>query len=508
MSVQSLVMSRPRVASYLMSHTPESIHQHAGIALAHRALRNAVERTTAYPTFLMEHGVDPSAALSMPFGELPTMSRHDYVDRFRVDQLVRDGTLTTAYTIERSSGYSGETHYWFRTPEEDSMFPQYMEFTFRQFYRLADGPTLVIVALALGTWTSGEKVAQAMREIAAAGKLPLTVMSPGNDLEEILQIARDICPYYSQTVLLGYPPFAKVIIDEGIARGIDWKRINLSLGIGGEGFSVPWRHHIVEKLRSDPDHDLLAITGAYGAADLGMTVGREYPLSIVVRQLCAEDASLARDLFGTAEVPNLFQYSPSACFIEEAEGELVFTVDSGIPLVRYRICDRGGVVSFGHVMEVLHDHAYDPYARLAALGFDRAFVWQLPFFHCLGRTDGAILLAGVNLYPENVAAVLDTLDDPDILGFKVALTPAEDGVSDRLLIMLEHRMTSLQATERRWLAQKYLPLLTDGLARVNREYRDLLAASPRLAEPLVKVYPSGHGPFAADAGKIKRKYVS
>jgi phenylacetate-CoA ligase len=508
MSIQSLVMSKPSLATLFMSHAGESVHENGGRRMATHAVEAAVKRTTAYPAFLIENGVDPEQALRPErFGELPLISKKSYIERFPLQARCLDGRMTSAYTIEKSSGYSGATNYWLRTPEEDALIPSYMEFAFRQFYRLDQQSTLLIMGMALGTWTAGMKVSQALREIAATGKYPMTVITPGTDPDEILQIVRDLSPLYDQTVIVAYPPFAKLLVDEGVRRGMDWKPLNVRLALGGEGFSEEWRTHLGEKLGHDTSRDLLAISSGYGAADLGVSVGREYPATVLIRQLATADAGLARELFGDAEVPSLFQYSPSGTHIEEVDGQLVFSVMSGIPLVRYAIGDRGGVIPYGRMMSVLEAHGYDVRARLAELGCDRGDLWRLPFFYCLGRTDGAVLVGGVNVYPENVATALTTLDDSRILGHKVATTLGDDGFTQRLLVMVEYQADFLSDAQRAALSERFRPAILDGIGRDNSEYSRLREVAPDLAEPVVRLYPAGGGPFAEDVGKIKRKYV-
>ena len=508
-SLQSLVMSKPSLTRLFMSRAPESLHVKSGRSNAARVVDAALKRTKAYPEFLRLHGFDPAlAADPEAFSTLPMTDKRSYIERFPLDQLCLDGKLTTGYTIEKSSGYSGGSHYWFRTPEEDSLFPAYLEFAFRQFYGIDKVPTLIVIGLAMGTWTSGEKMAQALREVASTGKYPLTVTSPGINLDEILETVRDISPFYGQTVIVGYPPFVKSVLDEGIERGIDWKSLNVRLGLGGEGYSEEWRAHVASKIGVDTRRDLLAVSGGYGAADLGMSVGREYPLTVLTRQLASADSDLASDLFGSGEVPNLFQYSPGSYYVEEIDSELVFTVLSGIPLVRYRIGDRGGILSYEHVMKVLHDHGYDAASRLSELGYGRSELWQMPFFYCLGRTDGAILVGGLNIYPENVGTVLTRLGDPKLIGHKIAAAPGPDEYTNRLLVMLEYRDETLRPEEAERLARHYAPLIAEGLKGVNKEYRRLSEASPSLALPSVRVYGPGRGPFAADAGKIKRRYIA
>ena len=178
------------------------------------------------------------------FAKLPLTSKRSYVDRYPLNELCLDGRLDCAYTIERSSGHSGGSYYWLRLPEEDQLFPQYLEHAFVQFYGMDVKSTLVLITLTLGTWTSGEKMGQALRQVAASGKYRMTVMTPGTNPEEILEIVQDVSPHYEQTVMVGYPPFIKTVLDEGLHRGLDWKSLNMKIGLGGEGYSEEWREHV------------------------------------------------------------------------------------------------------------------------------------------------------------------------------------------------------------------------------------------------------------------------
>lgn len=183
MGIQKIIMSRPSLAMKFMSTAPSSLHVRSGHKHAMTTLKEAVSRTTAYPQFLEECGAELPANPSFEdFEQLPVIDKKSYVERFRLLERVLDGRLDTGYTLETSSGHSGAVHYWPRTAEEDEIFPTYMEFAFRQFYGIGQKTTLVIVSLALGTWTSGEKMSQALRQIAATGRYRMTVVSPGTDV--------------------------------------------------------------------------------------------------------------------------------------------------------------------------------------------------------------------------------------------------------------------------------------------------------------------------------------
>ncbi len=506
MGIQKIIMSRPSLAMKFMSTAPSSLHVRSGHKHAMTTLKEAVSRTTAYPQFLEECGVELPANPSFEdFEQLPVIDKKSYVERFRLLERVLDGRLDTGYTLETSSGHSGAVHYWPRTAEEDEIFPTYMEFAFRQFYGIGQKTTLVIISLALGTWTSGEKMSQALRQIAATGRYRMTVVSPGTDVEEILRIVQEISPSYDQTVLVGYPPFVKHVLDQGEALGMDWKDYRMRLGLGGEGYSEEWRSFMSERIGVDPDRDLLAVSGGYGAADLGMSVGREYPLTVLIRRLASRDRGLAAALFSHG-VPNLLQYSPTRMYVEEIGGELVFTARAGIPLVRYNIHDSGGVLAFDHVMEMLSDFGYEPAQLLSSIGYSTKHVWRLPFFYCYGRSDGTVSVCGALVYPEHVSAALSLAKDTAVLGYKSEVA-TDDSFGQEFHVHLEMRGDVVEA-DIPTMARAYRSVLFDGLQAVNPEYADASKRRARGVVPIVHIHRVGEGPFAADVGTIKHRYTT
>lgn len=511
MSLQRIVMRNRFLTNQLMSRMPPAAHEQRGQAYALKVVEAAMTRTKAYPDFLARHGITERPVDMEGFAKLPVIDKKGYVDAYSLQDLCLDGAFAGAYTIEKSSGHSGGCYYWLRLPEEDALFPQYLEHAFVQFYGVDRSATLVLITLALGTWTSGEKMAQALREVAAQGRYPLTVMAPGTDLEEILQIVEQLSPSYDQTVIVGYPPFIKTVVDEGVRRGVDWKALNVRLGLGGEGYSEHWREHVASSIGLDSRKDLLGVSGGYGAADIGMSIGREYPLTVMIRKLCMDDPSLAATLFrdgrgNHSTLPSLLQYNPGSCYAEEVEKELVFTVLSGIPLVRYNIHDQGGTIPFDQMMTLLRDHGYDVGARLAEVGYGPEQLWTLPFFHVYGRTDGTVSIVGANIFPENLRSILAQAGDDDILSFRLAVETTTR-FAQRLLIHLEHRANHLSQEEATLLAARYYELLVDGLRRVNRDFRDAHDDNPEAADPIVRVHARRTGPFAGEKG-IKHRYVA
>ena len=78
-------------------------------------------------------------------------------------------------------------------------------------------------------------------------------------------------------LLGGYPPFIKHLLDTG---KLDWKKYNINLVVGGEGFIPGWRKYVKSKLRRGS-----TIISAYGASDLETGMAVETPLCQYIREL-------------------------------------------------------------------------------------------------------------------------------------------------------------------------------------------------------------------------------
>ena len=111
---------------------------------------------------------------------------------------------------------------------------------FEQVFRAGERRTLAVICLALGSWVGGMYTSAACRHLAVKG-YPITVVTPGNDVAEILRVVRELAPLFDQVVLAGYPPFVKNVVDVGLAQRIDWPAFRVKLVLAGEVFSEEWR---------------------------------------------------------------------------------------------------------------------------------------------------------------------------------------------------------------------------------------------------------------------------
>jgi phenylacetate-CoA ligase len=504
--LKTLFKIYPPALSTFLSRIPASALEQRGVRFALKTANEVFNRVPAYRQFLARRQVNTGPVKTMEdFKNLPIMDKKNYLMGHSTEDLCLDGTLTGKYLIDSSSGYGGKQSFWPRLAAEDADYPMYMELSYRQFYQIDRRPTLMIITLILGTWIGGEKISWATRNIAINKKNNLTVMTPGMNLDETIGIVERFGNLYDQVVLVGYPPFVKRIIDEGAARGIDWKKINLKLGLGGESYSEEWRDYTGKKIGLQ-ENDLLGIAGGYGAADLGMSVGREYPLSVLIRKLAYNDEALARDLFGQWKpLPSFCQYNPSTFFIEEIDGELIFTAMAGIPVLRYNIHDRGGILPFEKALEILSHHGYKPLEKLAAYGCQGKDIWRLPFFYVWGRSDGAVSLYGLCIYTENVKTALDHPSISDRLTGNFFMEVTYDGKQNPHLQLKIELRPGIEPDP--GLEKKFTASIAQSLESQSADYKALRKMVGE--EALPQVIPLHHqAPGVFDPGRIKNRYTA
>lgn len=382
----------------LLQHLPERDPITAAIAHFH----DVAATVPAYRAFLAERGVDPEAVRTpQDFHALPLTSKQDYLLRYPLAELCRGGRLEGCDFIAVSSGSTGAPAFWPRFLTDELPVAVRFEQVFQDSFAAERRRTLAVVCFALGTWVGGMFTASCCRWLAAKG-YPITVVTPGNNKAEIWRVARDLAPQFEQTVLLGYPPFLKDVIDGGIAEGIDWRPLQVKLVMAGEVFSEDWRSLVCERLgAADPFY---ASASLYGTADAGV-LGNETPLSIAIRRWLAAHPEAAHDLFGEPRLPTLVQYDPFVRYFEVREGTLLLSGRNGVPLVRYHIADSGGIIGYEAILRFCAERGFDPVAALADHGWRG--VRHLPFVYVFGRSNFAVSYFGANIYPENIAVGLE-----------------------------------------------------------------------------------------------------
>ena len=392
--IENFITKKPeRIISFL-SKTPPSLIEKIAQKKLLEGFRYLSKKLPPYKKFLQEQGINPRAIKSIEdFKKLPLTSKKNYVLKYDLKERIIDQRFKDIFSIERSSGYSGVPIYWPRLPEEDEVTRRHFEFGLVYHTELKKYKTLFIVCFAMGTWPSGEKVSRLIREIGRKKRYPLAVINPGPNIEETLEIIQKIGPYYEHIIIAGYPPFLKNLIEEGVSKKIDFSKYKISLVSGGEDNTEEWRDHLASILDVKIDKPgIPKIYSNYGVVDVGLGTALEFPLTLLIRRLARKDKNLCKKLFGREHIPMLFQYNPLLHYLEEVNGEVVVTCYNSTPVIRYQIKDRGGVIPFQKMIQLLKEYGIDILDILESKGFERNKVSldKCDFILCTGLFDNQI----------------------------------------------------------------------------------------------------------------------
>lgn len=462
-------------------------------AAALELFRGVLRDVPAYPLFLQTAGCDPGSIQSeADFARVPPATKDNYQRRHTLAALCRHGELSGSDMLAVSSGSTGEPAVWPRFVSDEVGTAYRFEQVLRDAFAADRRRTLAVVCFALGSWVGGMYTTACLRHVAAKG-YPLTVVTPGNQKAEILRVLRALGPSFEQVVLCGYPPFLKDVIDSGRADGFDWHAQPVKLVMAGEVFSEEWRSIVCERLGQR--HPELATASLYGTADGGV-LANETPLSIALRRQLAQAPELARELFGESRLPTLCQYDPLHRYFEAVDGELLFSGDGGVPLVRYRILDRGGVHDFENLTaRVANGQA------LGELTQRGVVARRLPFVHVFGRSNFALSFYGANVYPENVAVGIEQPALLAALSGKFVMQIAHDADQNPALdiaVELLPGQASSAALERDVAVS-----VQRELERLNSEFKNYAPAERRT--PRIRLLP--HADPAYFPVGVKHRYT-
>ncbi|MDP3685289.1 MAG: hypothetical protein Q8R32_00490, partial [bacterium] len=181
----------------------------------------------------------------------------------------------------------------------------------------------------------------------------------------------------------------------------------------------------------------------------------------------------------------LLHFYPTLRFFEVIGGELHFSSASGgLPLVRYNIHDKGGVIQAKDILELL-----PPYNSSRQRTPRLSPGWELPMVYLFGRSDFTATLYGANVYPEHIKAALERRELRKILsGRFVMLTETGRNFSQYLSVNIE-LAKGLKSSLR--LRRKIQDVIVRTLLEINSEYRDVTKSVGKKARPHIRLYGKG-----------------
>ncbi len=441
-----------------------------------RLFHEAATRVPAYKDFLKKKKVSPSDIVNaQDLRFLPITNKKEYINAYPIKDLAWDGRLDRASVFTSTSGSTGEQTYFFRSSLVDWQNSVIQEF-FLQNGRDPARSTLVVICFGMGIWIGGLITYEAMSRLAERG-YPLSVITPGINKAEIFKILKRIAPAYDQTIIYGYPPFIKDLIDEAPLSGVNLKKLDVRFSTAAEAYSEDFRDFLSRsaKLR-DPALDVMSI---YGSADIG-GMAFETPTAIGIRRLAMKQKALFADVFGPIEkTPTLAQFVPGFVDFRSEDGQLYLTGNSSIPLINYAIGDNGGVISHDEMEATLSRYGESiPRNKRDTFASNR-----LPFVYVFERNDMSTSLYGAQIYPEAIREVLIKRQFSKMLSGKFTLVTKFDAKHDQYLeLNLE---LSRNGSANRIFKAQLLANILKNLTHKNSEFKELskfigTRAHPRL----------------------------
>jgi phenylacetate-CoA ligase len=481
----------------LFETVPPPVLAMTGQLRAERAAWRAIRRVPAYRDYLEQNGIDPDGLVPAAIlRAVPETDKASYIDPYPIDRRCVDGRITfRGVTMDESSGSTGTPYNWIRGAAERSVAQRNIAFFGR--YAFGAGDLVTLNAFSMGAWATGFNMSLGMNRHGL-------VKSIGPDIPKILSSLTVLGPS-RRYLISGYPPFIKHLLDEGDRQGFPWSSYRMDGLVGGEGMAEELRDRLLERF------DM--VYSGYGATDLEIGMAGESPVSVALRRLARARPDIRTALFGSDQrLPMVFQYNPLVHFLEvNSLGEIVCTIsrlDLMAPRIRYNVHDSGGLLEFATARRVLAEAGID-ISRLGSLadvaGPRGPLPWSppipLPFVYVYGRRDATISVMGANIYPEDIETVVYGDRDLSRRLQSFLLTTVTDGSgTPRPAIELE--LGADETADEEW-ATALPSTFRDGLGRLNADYREALGEFPAAMQPVITIHPTGGGPFAADAGRIK-----
>jgi len=457
-------------------------------ARALRAAREAVRDVPAYRDFLECAAIDPGHIRNLD--DLPETDKRSYIDAYPLPERCVGGRLPlVGTTIDESSGSTGTPYNWARSEAERRHVRRMIAFFAR--YTFGDQPLVVLNSFSMGAWATGMTTAHALEQRGL-------VKATGPDLDKVLGTLVELGPSY-RYLLVGYPPFLKVLLDEGERRGIDWSAYDVHALLGGEGNSEALRDYLLRRFRT--------VFSGYGVTDVEIGLAAETPVSIALRRLAMERADVAEAVFGDANrSPMIFQFNPFFHHMEtNPNGELLFTVarhGTLSPKIRYNPHDEGLVLRDDELRERLASVGVRLDDLLPAGG--RRLI-RMPYLFVFGRKDSTVSVMGANIYPQDIEAAIyaDEAIARQVLSYQLSILEQRPGETrPKVAIQL------LEGEPTDELRDSIAVQLTERVRGMNRDYREAFGEYPALMPFVVVLHPRGEGPFAGSDKRIKFRYLA
>jgi len=455
-----------------------------------------IKNVPAYKKFLKtkKKSLQKISSIS-DFKQLPLTTKKNYLKRYPYIDLFPKKEFFSATTFSATSGSSGEPFYFPRSEENDSEYEFMSRILLRDQFNIDKKKTLGIMGFALGVWIGGIFTYKNFNKIS--NDYDFTLIPTGTNRDQFLSAIKKFGHLYDQVILMGYPPFIKDVIDEGLKQGIRWGKYDLKILTAAEGFSENFRKYIGEKAELENYH--ADILNMYGTVEAG-TMAHETALTNIIRHLAVEKEEVFEELFpGATNIPTLAQYYPHIHNFEQKDGELLVTgYGSSIPLLRYRLYDLGGVITFEEMLKKLRKHKVYISKEMKKFGISKKIL-KLPFVYLYARSDFTVIFRGANIYPEEIRTALDSEKLSKKITGRFTLEKIEkENAEHKLRITVELRKNTKGSSK---LKKDIKHIVIKEMCARNSEYKNEYESHKQKATPEIILEEFGDKEYFGRTGK-------
>lgn len=485
---------------------PASLWERRGRHKVMDLFRFVYRSVPAYRKLLRGAKIDGAKIRTLEdFKMLPVIDKDTYLRKYHSVELFPNRDFSHVTTFAATSGSTGDPFHFPRGEEQDQQYEYVAELFLKNQFEIHKYRTLGIIGFGLGIWIGGIFTYKNFNKIAAKG-YPLALVPAGANIETFLRPIASFGHRFEQILLMGYPPFVKDAIDEAESYGVDWKKYRVRILTAAEGYSEKFRDYLVAK--TFIKNPLLDTINIYGTVELG-TMAHETAFSNLIRRIAVEKPGVFRALFPDANhLPTLAQYHPYLVYFEEVNGEVIASgYGSSIPLLRYRFPDRGGVIPFETMVKLLKDTGIDIF-RKAEQAHVAHTIMRLPFVYVYDRSDHAVSLVGIVLYPEYIRDALHEGALAKYLTGKFTMLVKYDAKQNQLL---ELHMELRRGAKRKQASKQLVGIIRDtvvqSLIKHSTEYRHLYTSGSEKYQkgitPKIILWPFQHHAYFKPGGKQK-----
>ena len=463
--------------------------QRLGEKFALDLFQKVSEKIPAYKDFLKKHKIQPEKIKTIQdFELLPLVDKKNYLQSYPLKSLVWDSRLLGLYTLSSSSGSTGNPFLWPRGSLQEVEGARLVELFYKYLFEMDKKSTLYVVSFGMGAWIAGTFMSSITQLISRKG-YPVLVITPGLEKDLLIRLIKQLNTNFDQVLIIGYPPFVKDVLDSGKDHDLDWAKINMKLMFAAEGFSEKWRDYMLKKIGEK--NPLKTTTNIYGTADAGI-MGMETPLSILVRRVVVQSDKV-KEFFGKTTLPTFVQYDPTTKYFEKVRNELVFTSNSGIPLIRYNIHDSGDIIDYNHVKEFLEGEGLSIDKELKKYQVED-FDWKLPFIYIFGRSDFMVNFYGLNVFPDHIKAGLEDSSVNNYVSGKFTMQTETNKRHNQKLILNIELQNNIEPNKQ--LEKQILKSILDNLVKLNSEFNKLYGdLGAKKSTPMINLFPYGNPQF-------------